>query len=122
MAISKKQNNTGHAGNHGMSEIDSTEILHRKLLEDKYHEESSNVTCHCKNGHEFTILGDKISLEECHNVSLTIWARKLCPYCQDWNINANQLKEIKFVIDNKSYHTIYKPHNYRFLPIDENED
>ena len=116
MTISKRQHNTGQTGNHGMQEIDATEILKRRMLEDKYHEESSKITCHCKNGHEFTILGQDITIEESSKLSFTIWARKLCPYCNGTALENHDLKEVSFIRKDKRYNTIFKPTGYVFLP------
>ena len=129
MAISKQVHNTGRTGGHGMQEIDT---LKRRLLEDKFIEEKTLNSCHCGNGCEFTILGDKISRKEETLLSIHIRQNNLCPFCKlteqgsiDFAFaaeNQNKLGEYKFQKDNKVYQTMYKPSGYRFLPPEENED
>jgi len=40
MCISKRFNNTGKSGNHGMQEVD---LLKRRMIEDKLEEEKSQI-------------------------------------------------------------------------------
>jgi len=126
MAISKRSNNSGATGGNGMQEID---ILKRRMLEDKFHEEKSENTCHCGNGCDFTILGEKISRKEGTLLSIHIRQNNLCPFCRkDSNgkinlqfcvENQEKLGEYKFTLGEKTYQTIYKPRGYKFLPPDE---
>lgn len=130
MCISKRFSNNGATGNHGMQEID---VLKRRMLEDKYQEETSELTCHCGNGCEFTILGEEISEKEAALLSIEIEIENLCPFCKTKNgkinfeycaNNQNKMSEHTFHLDDKVYRTIYKPSGYRFLPpseIDEQE-
>lgn len=129
MAISKRTNNTGASGGNGMQEID---ILKRRMIEDKFHEEKSLNTCHCGNGCEFTILGEKISRKEETLLSIHIRQNNLCPFCRkneegkiDFEFcakNQEKLGEYNFTLGEKTYNTIYKPRGYRFLPPEEIEE
>ena len=131
MAIVKQVHNTGSSGGHGMQEID---ILKRRMIEDKYNEEKTINQCHCGNGCEFTILGEKISRREETLLSKHIRDNNLCPFCQksdngkgsiDFQFcveNQNKLTECSFQMEGKVYQTIYKPSGYRFLPPLESED
>jgi len=129
MTISKRTNNTGSTGNHGMQEVD---MLKRKMIEEKLKEEGSNMSCGCGNGCEFTILSDeKISLREALVLGDHIKDNNLCPFCQTKNgkinfqfcaENQNKIQEFSFEMNDKVYRTIYKPQGYRFFPVDEMDD
>jgi len=126
--LSKRFQNTGSTGNHGMQEID---VLKRQMLEDKYDQESSDIVCGCGNGCDFTILGEKISLREALMLGDFIQKNNLCPFCRTTNgkmnfkfcvENQNVMQEFKFEMNGKTYNTIYKPQGYRFLPPSEQDE
>ena len=128
MCISKRFQNSGKSGNHGMQEID---VLKRRMLEDKYDQESSEISCSCNNGCDFTILGDKIPLREAMMLSDHIQANNQCPFCRttDGKINfkycvenQNTIREYTFTMGDKTYNTMYKPSGYKFLPPSESDD
>jgi len=122
MCISKRFQNSGKTGNHGMQEID---VLKRRMLEDKYDQESSAMSCTCGNGCEFTILGDEIPLREALILGDFINANNLCPFCKtvDGSINfeycvenQNKMQPYNFIMNDKRYDTMFKPAGYKFLP------
>ena len=49
MCISKRFQNTGKTGNHGMQEVD---VLKRRMMEEKFEQESTGATVTCGNGCE----------------------------------------------------------------------
>jgi len=130
MCISKRFQSTGATGGHGMQEID---VLKRRMLEDKFDQESSEMSCICGNGCEFTILGDAIPLREALILGDYIHANNLCPFCKtkEGSINFeycvenhNKMQPYSFVMNDKRYDTMYKPAGYKFLPpseLDEQE-
>jgi len=128
MCISKRFANTGKTGNHGMQEID---VLKRKMIEDKFEQESNDTFILCGNGCEFTLLGEAIPLREAIILGDYIHANNLCPFCRktDGKINIeycvknqNILREYCFTMNDKEYHTMYKPSGYKFLPTDILDD
>jgi len=128
MCISKRFQNKGATGNHGMQEID---VLKRRMLEDKFLEETTELTCHCGNGCEFTIIGEKITEKEAALLSVEIQVENLCPFCKTKNgkididfckKHQNNMQEFSFQMKDKVYRTIYKPSGYRFLPPTEEEE
>ena len=101
------------------------------MIEDKFDQESSEMSCICGNGCEFTILGESIPLREALILGDFIHANNLCPFCQTTNgkqnfefcaENHNLLKQFSFTMNDKTYQTMYKPSGYRFLPADEIDD
>ena len=129
MCISKRFQNNGSTGNHGMQEVD---VLKRRMLEDKFAEETTELTCHCGNGCEFTILREELTEKEAALISLKINLDKLCPFCRTKNgqidfefcsKHQNHMKEFTFTINGKQIPTMYKPAGYKFLPpLLEDED
>jgi len=132
MCISKRFANTGKTGNHGMQEVD---VLHRRMIEDKYDQESNDMTILCHAGCEFTLLGEEIPLREALILGKYIRANNLCPFCRTSDFNGvnridfefcakNQelLQAFTFSMEDKKYETMYKPAGYKFLPADMAED
>ena len=128
MAISKQSHNTGATGGHGMQEIDT---FKRRMLEEKFDVESSEVTCSCGNGCEFTILGERISFREAILLGRYIRKNNLCPFCRtkdgrmnfEYAVNNQDAMQIvTFEKDDRIFNTIYKPQGYRFLPPEINEE
>ncbi len=128
MCISKRFQNTGATGGHGMQEID---VLQRRMIEDKFDQESTKSKVICGNGCEFTILGEKIPLRESLILGDFIHANNLCPFCrtvngkQDFKFaveNHNTMRAYSFTMNDKKYDTMYKPAGYKFLPADMAED
>ena len=130
MPISKKFNNTGKSGNHGMQDIDYTK---RILTEDKLIEENTKLFASCSNGHTFIILGES-SLKESFLLSDKIAKEHLCPFCKTIKVNGinsinfkfcvdneSSLMEISFNLNGKKINTIYKPDGYVFIPREEEE-
>ena len=128
MCISKRFNNTGKSGNHGMQEVD---LLKRRMIEDKLEEEKSQIVVSCVNGCDYTLLGEKIPLREAMLLEDHIQKNHLCPFCRTSNgsinfqycaENQHHLREYSFVLGDKKYYTIYTPRGYRFLPPEEDND
>ena len=128
MCISKRFANTGSTGNHGMQEVD---VLKRRMIEDKFEQEKSEVFTLCGNGHEFTLLGEQIPLREALILGDFINENNLCPFCmkkkgminfQYCVDNQEIIQEFKFTMNDKTYLTMYKPDDYRFLPAEILED
>ena len=128
MCISKRFQNNGSTGNHDMQEVD---MLKRKMIEDKFDQESSEMSAICGNGCEFTILGDKIPLREALILGDFIQANNLCPFCKTKNgkvdfkfgvDNHYKLIQFSFTMNDKTYQTMYKPSGYKFLPADMIDD
>ena len=128
MCISKRFANTGKTGNHGMQEID---VLKRRMIEEKFDQESSDTFILCGNGCEFTLLGESIPLRESIILGDYIHANNLCPFCRTTNgtidfkycvENQNTLREYCFTMNDKEYRTMYKPQGYKFLPADMLDD
>jgi len=128
MAISKKVTNNGSTGNHGMQEIN---VLQRRMIEDKFDQESCESTVICHNGCEFTLLGEQISDREQILLGRHIHKNNLCPFCKTINgkinleycvENQNKMSEYVFEMDDVEYRTMYKPQGYKFLPAEMIED
>jgi len=128
MCISKRFKSTGATGGHGMQEID---VLQRRMIEEKFDQESCKTRVSCGNGCEFTLLGDDLTLRESLILGDHIQDNNLCPFCRTTNgkinfqfcvENHNKLKAFSFVMDGVRYDTMYKPTSYKFLPADMAED
>lgn len=128
MCISKRFQSNGSTGGHGMQEVD---VLKRRMIEEKFEEESSDSKVLCGSGCEFTILGENIPLREKIILGDFINANNLCPFCKTVNgrqdfafatKHQNKLLAVSFEMNDKVYDAMYKPSGYKFLPADIAED
>jgi len=128
MCISKRFQSTGATGGHGMQEVD---VLKRRMIEEKFEQESCESKILCGNGCEFTLLGEKIPLREQIILGDYIHANNLCPFCRTINgridfkfsvENQNKMRAVSFEMNDKVYDTMYKPTGYKFLPPQMAED
>lgn len=111
-----------------MQEVD---VLKRRMMEEKFEQESTGATVTCGNGCEFTVLEENISLRERLILGDYIHANNLCPFCRTENgrvdfqfcvENQHKMIAVEFQMNDKLYKTIYKPSGYKFLPPQIAED
>jgi len=112
MCISKRFQNTGATGGHGMQEID---VLQRRMIEDKFDQEGSDTKVLCGNGCEFTVLGNGISLRTSLILGDYIKANNLCPFCR----TTNGKQDFKFCVENQNkmreFCFTMNDHDYRVM-------
>ena len=129
MCISKRFHSTGATGGHGMQEVD---VLRRRMIEEKYEEETSGGAILCGNGCQFTIIGESLTTRESIILGDHIHDNNLCPFCKTKNgtidfkycvENQDKMQPFSFEMDGERYDTMYKPEGYKFLPpLEEDEE
>ena len=98
----------------------------RRMIEEKFEQESCNSSILCGNGCEFTTLGDTpLTLRQSILLGRHIRKSNQCPFCKTNNgtvdfqycvENQDKMQPFSFVMDGERYDTMYKPQGYKFLP------